>query len=78
MNKLKGKTGSYFHNNLVIARKYDHKNNNMLVNGSGDDVTVSLNGYAIIPIEDYHQLNGLKISDNEIESIENMDKKLHL
>ncbi len=50
----------------------------MLVNGSGDDVTVSLNGYAIIPIEDYHQLNGLKISDNEIESIESMDKKLHL
>ena len=77
MNDIKGKNGSYFHNNLVIARKYDQDNEHILISGTGDDVTVNLNGYAIIPIEDYHQLNGSKLSDNEIDSIEDMDKRLH-
>ena len=74
---IKGEKGSYFHNNLVIAREYDRINEHLLIDGSGDEVTLRLNGYAIIPMEDYCELSGLKITDNEIDSIEDMDKKLH-
>ena len=74
---IKSKDGSYFHNNLIIAREYDQKNGHMLIDGRGDDVVVSLNGYAIIPLEEYYELKGESLPSVEADSIEDMDKRLH-
>ena len=72
--KIVGATGSYFQNNLVIRRDEDE---GLLVDGRGEDVTVYLNGYAIIPIEKYYEMKGEPVPAGSIQKIEMMRKRLN-
>lgn len=68
--KIKDKNGGFFHNNLLISRGDDDP----IIISEGDFITVRLNGYAIIPIEQYSELKGLPFTDRA--SINSMQKKL--
>lgn len=56
MDKLTGQNGSCLHNCIIIGRKEDLEKGVTLFDGSGPNVTCRLNGYAIIPVEEYYQL----------------------
>jgi len=50
----KGKDGSYFHNNLLKRR--DGEKAPQLFSNNDETISAFLNGYAIIPIEEYARL----------------------
>lgn len=64
---IKGKDGSFFHNNFVKRRESD---NNTIIHNGKDSVTCRLNGYAIIPFEEYVAL----AKDTSINLSEFMEK----
>jgi hypothetical protein len=76
IDKLIGIHGSYFHNNFLIHRKEDAKKG-LIDSSSCDDVICRLNGYAIIPIEEYCKLRGEDVPDGTEEKINDMNRKIH-
>ena len=74
MEYMKATNGSYMHNCLVVRRESDPEMT--IVNGSTDNVSVSLNGYAIIPIEDYFKLKG-EGSDLTMAKVKKVSRELH-
>jgi hypothetical protein len=74
--KFQGKNNSYFHNNFLYPRDKDSRRGTPLIDGSGEDVICRLNGYAIIPMEEYYKLKGEEISEDELKKIAEMDEKL--
>jgi hypothetical protein len=71
--KIKGKNVSYFYNNLIISR--EDEIDSVSIDQSGD-VICRLNGYAIIPIEDYYKLIDEKLPEEITESINSKRRKL--
>ena len=70
------KMESYFCNNIVEQRPEDRRNRVTLIDGSGVNITCKLNGYAIIPIEEYYRLKGKRAPSDDVESINTMNDKL--
>jgi len=77
MSNLKGKSGSYCHNVLLISRDDDRENSVALIDNMPHDVICRLNGYAIIPIEKYYELSQKPIPEGTIERIAEMNIKLN-
>lgn len=69
-----GKDGSHLHN-CVIQIREDSKAS-WLFDGTGETVTCFLNGYAIIPLEEYARLTGEDYSAN-IASAKEFDKIMY-
>jgi hypothetical protein len=67
--------GSYVHNCYIVRRDDD---NGQYLFGQTDDkkITAFLNGYAIIPLEEYAQLTGKDLGDM-IANANEADKQLH-
>ena len=58
-DRIKGENGSYFHNNLLISRPEDNAGEIALIDAAAtDDIICRLNGYAILPVEEYYRLKG--------------------
>lgn len=55
IRKIKARDGSYFHNNFAKMREGEA---GTVISADIDTVTCRLNGYAIIPIEEYYKLIG--------------------
>ena len=73
MKKEIGSNGSYFQNNFVHRREGD----SMIIETTPDEVICRLNGYAIIPIEEYIELTGSNdFTDGYFEAIKNFNEKL--
>ena len=73
MDKLFGNNGSYFHNSYLHPRD---GTKGPIIDSSSGDVLCRLNGYAIIPIEEYYSLREEKIPEGTLENIAEMDKKI--
>ena len=74
---LKGKNGSYFHNNYIEISDYDGSQGTHLIdNGSTEDIICRLNGYAIIPLKEYYKLKDEPVPDGDIERIAKMNIEL--
>jgi len=59
MKYTKAKNGSYFYNNILILRENDRKSGRSIIHQDRDgSVRCMLNGYAIIPYEEYVVLKG--------------------
>jgi hypothetical protein len=71
---IKGKNGSYLNNCIIVGRPIDGAI--FQDDRINTDVTCMLNGYAIIPIEDYYELKGEPIPDGLAESIFDTRKAL--
>lgn len=71
----KGKDGSYVHNCLVVRRE-DDKVPTLFHQNGNEHVSAFLNGYAVIPIEEYENLTG-KPTFIESRSIKKADEDLH-
>jgi len=74
--------GSYLHNCFLVRRNNDPSN--ILFYQDGDNgVTARLNGYAIIPLEEYFELkdelgeNANNYPDEMLKNVEEADKQLH-
>ena len=76
--QIKGVNGSFFHNSLIILRKNDQDSGRAIIKETkaGDDIVCSLNGYAIVPIEEYYDLKGKEIPIDTDEKIKEMNAKL--
>lgn len=72
---IQGKHNSYFHNNFVMARPEDQKKG-LIDSAATDDVICRLNGYAIIPIEEYCKLRGEEVPEGTSEKIKEMNERL--
>jgi len=68
------KNGSYLHNCYIAKREDDPQE--LIVHEDGRQVFVSLNGYAIIPLEEYEKLTSKDSMETKIR-IKNADKQLH-
>jgi len=84
MKYTKAKNGSYFYNNILILRENDRKSGRSIIHQDrGGSVRCMLNGYAIIPLEEYYQLedehgeDGNNWPDEMLKNIEEADKQLH-
>jgi len=76
MKYEKGLNDSYLHNCLIIRRAGDPAG--VLFRRDKNGFTASLNGYAIVPIEEYTRLVELASPSNEtLKEIEEADKELH-
>ena len=73
--KIKGKHNSYFHNNLLVVRPEDREGIGV-IDSSTDDVICRLNGYAIVPIEEYYNLKGEDLPEGTNEKIQEMNERL--
>jgi len=68
--------GSFFHNNVIVFRKEDYDNKRAIFHADGDEsITAFLNGYAIIPAEEYCKLTGQNFNGKDITEA---DKDLHI
>ncbi len=76
MKYQKSKNGSYIHNSL-IKRRLDTSTTIISQNGV-ENTSVSLNGYAIIPLDEYRKYIGERMTEEENERIRNADKDLRL
>lgn len=74
MEYKKAKDGSYFHNNIVVGRKGDPSEMRFYSKPGGESVVAFLNGYAIIPIEEYCRLKG---SEYDGSMIAECDGQIH-
>ena len=70
----KTKDGSYVHNCLIVPRA-DNKNDFLFMQ-TDNTVSCCLNGYAIIPIEEYERLRG-EIVGVDYQAIADAEKQLH-
>jgi len=75
IDKLIGHHRSYFHNNFIVHRPEDEKKG-LIDAASCDDVICRLNGYAIIPLEEYCKLKGEDMPDGMSDKIDAMNRKL--
>lgn len=69
MKYNKAKDGSFVHNCIIEKRHNDKAR--FLFSASDDTVTCSLNGYAIIPIEEYAKLKGESVDLTNINKAYN-------
>lgn len=77
MSELKGRNGSYFHNNYLHARDEDRELEVVLIDAATtDDIICRLNGYAIIPIEKYYNLLQEDLPEGTSEKIKEMNERL--
>lgn len=70
----KAKDGSYVHNCYIEMR--DGMKEKIPFHGTCDHVSAFLNGFAIIPIEDYAELTGKNFAET-LEKIKQADIDLH-
>ena len=81
MNKpyRKQKNGTYLYNCILRRRKNDPASWLLKINRKKGEMLIALNGYAIIPLEDYMKFKG--ITDDKIkkitDKIENADEEIH-
>tara|TARA_R110002074_G_scaffold199659_1_gene367467 strand:+ start:3062 stop:3286 length:225 start_codon:yes stop_codon:yes gene_type:complete len=73
MKYNKCKDGGFVHNCHIIVREYD-KSAHIFKQLGNDSLTACLNGYAIIPMEEYAKLTGC---DFNVKAIDEADKELH-
>lgn len=66
--------GSYLHN-CYVGRRGDDPSKHIFYS-SDKTTTVCLNGYAIIPLEEYHALRGTVMPKSEKTSIKEADEQL--
>jgi len=64
--------GSYFFNGYVELRESDPNPDILFIRGN--EFFAKLNGYAVIPLEEYHKLKGEKIDPDVKKAIKNFDK----
>lgn len=61
----KHENGSYMHNCYLIPREKD-RHRRLVINSDNNGVTVRLNGYAIIPLEEYAKLTDFDVDQKAI------------
>ncbi|MCG7948061.1 MAG: hypothetical protein JAZ07_17085 [Candidatus Thiodiazotropha endolucinida] len=71
----KCKDGSYVHNCFVVRRE-DDKSPTLFYQNGNEHVSAFLNGYAVIPLEEYERLTG-EPTLIERQSIKKADEELH-
>uniref|UniRef100_A0A6M3LEU0 Uncharacterized protein n=1 Tax=viral metagenome TaxID=1070528 RepID=A0A6M3LEU0_9ZZZZ len=69
-----GKNGSYLHNCVIVRRENDPVE---MLFRNDDNITAFLNGYAIIPLEEYYKLAGKGDFSYWKKLIEEADKYIH-
>lgn len=71
----KNKDGSYVHNCIINRRENEKAPRLFSKNIEDEGIVTQLNGYAIIPIEEYFELTG-NIYDEILENIDLANKEL--